>query len=71
MASAWRLLEPHTTWRGRSFAERADAIEAACRGAMQVLQGLPDGAARLARIDPVPESTRILLRRLASAGRHG
>ncbi|HUI25259.1 MAG TPA: hypothetical protein VL403_04170 [Candidatus Kryptonia bacterium] len=46
--------------------ERGQAIEAACRAAMQLLQGVPDRQARLRRIDPVPASTRALLRRLAA-----
>jgi len=51
--------------------ERARAVESACRLAIQLLDGAPDRAARLARIDPVPESTRALLRRLADVQRDG
>lgn len=54
---------------GRSVDERARAIVAACRAAMQMLEGMPDREERLSRTDPVPASTRALLRRLAA--RHG
>ncbi len=54
------------TWRGRSIEERAAAIDAACRGAMQVLQDAADREARLRRVDRLPESTRRHLRRLAA-----
>ena len=46
--------------------ERALAIEAACRAAMQLIESAPDRLARLRRIDPVPDSTRALLCRLAA-----
>jgi hypothetical protein len=55
------------TWRGRSIDERASATEAACRGAMQLLQDAADREERLSRIDRVPESTRRHLRRLATS----
>jgi hypothetical protein len=67
----WPRLEPAESWRGRSIAERNRAIQAACRTAMQILDGVPDRRARLARIDPVPASTHVLLRRLAAQHRHG
>jgi hypothetical protein len=38
---------------------------------MQVLADLPDRNARLARTDPLPRSTRTLLRRLADQPHHG
>jgi hypothetical protein len=54
------------SWRKRSLEERARGIESACRTALQLLAAVPDRDARLARIDPVPASTRALLRRLAA-----
>ncbi|GAC1424549.1 MAG: hypothetical protein NVSMB57_16610 [Actinomycetota bacterium] len=50
--------------------EHADALIAACKGAMQILEGSPDRAERLARIDPVPASTEAILRRLALTSRN-
>jgi len=62
----WARLEPAPSWRGRSIAEHDRAIASACRTAMQLLEGAPDRAARLAHVDPVPPSTRAHLRRLAA-----
>jgi hypothetical protein len=47
--------------------DRAEAIELACRAAMQLLEGAPDRDERLRHVDHVPFSTRALLRRLAAA----
>lgn len=66
----WPKLRDGASWRDRSVGERARAIEQACRTAVQLLAGSPDRATRLRRIDPVPPSTRALLRRLR-AGRDG
>jgi len=63
----WPSLEPDSSWKDRSEADHAAGIVVACRSAMQLLAGAPDRDARLERIDPVPASTRALLRRLASA----
>jgi len=62
----WPQLPQPESWRDRSIEERAWAIESACRTALQLLAAAPDREARLARIDPVPASTRALLRRLAA-----
>jgi hypothetical protein len=48
------------------MSERAAAVEAACRMAVQLLADLPSRAGRLQHVDPVPSSTRDLLRRLAA-----
>jgi hypothetical protein len=66
-APRWPKLSALPSWRERSVEERARAIESACRAALELLADSPDGEARLRRIDPVPASTRDLLRRLASA----
>ena len=66
----WPKLRDAASWRDRPVEERARAIEQACRAALQMLAGSPDRVARLRRIDPVPPSTRALLRRLR-AGRDG
>jgi len=63
----WPKLRDTGSWCGRSVEERARGVEQACRAAMQMLAGSPDRAARLRRIDPVPPSTRALLRRLCAA----
>lgn len=65
-SSHWPKLREAPSWRGRGFEERARAIEDACRSAIQILSSSPDRLARLRRIDPVPASTRALLRRLAA-----
>lgn len=52
-----------------SVAERALAVELACRSAMQLLEGLPDRDERLRRVDPIPASTTAHLRRLAASRR--
>ena len=65
MGSLPKLLAPDT-WRNRSTDERASAIEAACRGAMQLLQDADDREDRLRRVDQLPESTRRHIRRLAA-----
>jgi hypothetical protein len=49
-------------------AERARAIESACRTAIELLQDSEEREARLRRIDPVPASTRAIIRRLAASG---
>lgn len=56
------------SWRGASVAERARAIENACRTAMELLENSEEREARLRRIDPVPSSTRAIIRRLAASG---
>ena len=56
------------SWRGASIAERARAIENACRTAIELLEDSKDREARLSRIDPVPSSTRAIIRRLAASG---
>jgi hypothetical protein len=66
MTRLWPRLAPADLWRDRSLEERAAAVEAACKAAMQILEDASDREARLHRIDPVPESTRQHLRRLAS-----
>jgi hypothetical protein len=63
----WPKLRDTGVWRDRPVEERARAVEQACRAAMQMLAGSPDRASRLRRIDPVPRSTRVLLRRLRAA----
>lgn len=67
---SWPRLHPARRWPDDSDAKRGDAVEAACRTAMQLLQDVPDRERYLARLDPVPRSTRALLRRLASRSRH-
>jgi hypothetical protein len=56
------------SWRGASLEERARALEAACAGAMELLEYSKEREARLRRIDPIPASTRAILRRLAASG---
>jgi hypothetical protein len=51
-------------WRGRSLEEHARATSAACRAAARQLALRPDRERLLAYRDPLPESTRIALRRL-------
>jgi hypothetical protein len=46
------------------MAERAEALESACRTAMEIVASSPDGRARLARPDPLPASTVRILHRL-------
>lgn len=65
----WPRLQPALLWRDRSTEERARAVEGACRAAMQLLDGAPDRHRKLGRIDPVPQSTRAHLRRLAAQSR--
>lgn len=65
----WHRLDEAPSWRGKSIEERAKAIEAACKAAIQLLEAAPDKQARLDRVDLVPPSTHALLRRLA-AGRN-
>jgi hypothetical protein len=67
----WPRLPPAPSWKGRSIEERAQAVESACRTAMQLLAALPDRDARLQRVDPLPASSRALLRRLAAQQRDG
>lgn len=62
----WPRLPQPESWKNRSIEERARAIESACRTALQLLTAAPDRDARLTRVDPVPASTRALLRRLAA-----
>jgi hypothetical protein len=56
------------SWRGASVAKRARAIESACRTAIELLEDSKEREARLRRIDPVPSSTRAIIRRLAASG---
>jgi len=69
-ALRWPKLMPTPSWADRSIAERAQAIESACRTAMQLLEGCPDREVRLARTDSVPASTRTHLQRLAAERRN-
>jgi hypothetical protein len=64
----WPKLREAPSWRGASVEERARAIEAACAGAMELLEHSKEREARLRRIDPVPASTRAHIRRLAASG---
>jgi hypothetical protein len=64
----WPRLREAPSWRGASLAERARAIESACRTAIELLQDSKEREARLRRIDPVPASTRAIIRRLAASG---
>lgn len=70
MATSRRFpqLDPAPSWANRSVEERARAIEAACAAAIQLLEDAPDRESRLHRLDPVPASTRAIIRRLASGG---
>jgi hypothetical protein len=67
-ARRWPQLESPPSWAGRSLEERARGVEAACAAAIQLLGDGPDRARRLMQIDPVPASTRAIIRRLASGG---
>ena len=64
----WPRLREGPSWRGASQAERALAIESACATAMELLEDSKEREARLQRIDPVPTSTRAIIRRLAASG---
>ncbi len=64
----WPRLREAPSWRNASVAERARAIENACRTAIELLQDSKEREARLTRIDPVPASTRAIIRRLAASG---
>jgi hypothetical protein len=64
----WPRLREAPSWRGASVAERARAIESACATAIELLQDSKEREARLRRIDPVPSSTRAIIRRLAARG---
>jgi hypothetical protein len=64
----WPRLRDAPSWRGASVTERARAIENACRTAIQLLEDSKEREARLRRIDPVPKSTRAIIRRLAASG---
>jgi len=64
-ATPWPRLEATPSWADRSVAEHASALEAVCLAAMQLLEGAPDRAERLSRVDPLPASSRALLHRLA------
>jgi hypothetical protein len=66
--SKWPKLSDAPSWRGASVAERARAIENACRTAMELLEDSKEREARLRRTDPVPSSTRVIIRRLAASG---
>ena len=72
LSTGWPRLQAAPSWRERSVEERAQAIEAACRAAVQILAASTpqQRQARLARVDPVPPSTRALLRRLAAQRHH-
>lgn len=67
-SAKWPKLREAPGWRGASVAERARAIENACRTAMELLEDSKEREARLRRIDPVPNSTRAIIRRLAAEG---
>ena len=64
----WPKLREAPSWHGASQAERARAIENACRTAMEMLADSKEREARLRRIDPVPKSTLAIIRRLAASG---
>jgi hypothetical protein len=64
----WPRLREAPSWRGASVTERAHAIENACRTAIELLEDSKEREARLTRIDPVPASTRAIIRRLAASG---
>jgi hypothetical protein len=73
---ATELLKPRLAWprlmeddpgRSETGNDRGRLVEAACRGAMLILESRKDRSAVLRRQDPVPTSTRELLRRLARA----
>jgi hypothetical protein len=64
----WPKLRDAPSWRGASVAERARAIESACRTALELLEDSKEREARLRHIDPVPGSTRAIIRRLAARG---
>ena len=66
--SKWPRLRDAPSWRGASLAERARAIESACLTAMELLEDSKEREARLRRTDPVPSSTRAIIRRLAASG---
>jgi hypothetical protein len=65
----WPRLREAPSWRSASVAERARAIENACQTAIELLEDSKEREARLTRIDPVPASTRAIIRRLAASGR--
>ena len=67
-ASKWPRLRDAPSWRGASVAERGRAIENACRTAIELLEDSEEREARLRRTDPVPSSTRAIIRRLAASG---
>jgi hypothetical protein len=64
----WPKLRDAPSWRGASVAERACAIENACRTAIELLEDSNEREARLRHIDPVSSSTRAIIRRLAARG---
>jgi len=64
----WPKLREAPSWRGVGIAERARAIENACRTALELLEDSKDREARLRHIDPLPASTRAIIRRLAASG---
>jgi hypothetical protein len=64
----WPRLLDAPSWRGASVVERARAIENACRTAIELLGDSKEREARLTRIDPLPASTRAIIRRLAASG---
>ena len=66
--SKWPKLREAPSWRGAGIAERARAIENACRTALELLEHSKDREARLRHIDPLPASTRAIIRRLAASG---
>ena len=61
-ASKWPKLREAPSWRGAGIAERARAIENACRTALELLEDSKDREARLRHIDPLPASTRAIIR---------
>ena len=58
-------------YRAMTPAERARDLQAACKGAMQLLAGRPARAAILARLDALPASSKAILARLRSQARRG
>lgn len=63
----WPTL-PYDTWRGRSIEERAEGIALVCQAAMELIDSSDDAESRLKTPDPLPASTKALLRRLANDG---
>lgn len=66
--SMWPKLREAPSWRGASMTKRARAIENACLTALELLEHSKDREARLRQVDPLPASTRAIIRRLAASG---